>query len=113
LLSVTESGDFCKPYSPASLNLWCFSESLRDDGAIEVIRGGQGDRSQEVPGAVERRGAPAARSVDLLGKHPAQLLTEARILLKGDVSEAGEGWSDRAISSAPDTGIGRLAIHHR
>jgi hypothetical protein len=48
-----------------------------------------------------------------LGKHPAQLLTEARILLKGDVSEAGEGWSDRAISSAPDTGIGRLAIHHR
>ena len=32
------------------------------------------------------------------GKHPAQLLTKARILLKADVSEVGEGWSDSAIS---------------
>jgi hypothetical protein len=28
------------------------------------------------------------------------LLTRARILLKADVSEAGEGWSDSAISAA-------------
>jgi len=28
------------------------------------------------------------------GKHPAQSLTKARIFLKADVSEAGEGWSD-------------------
>jgi hypothetical protein len=42
------------------------------------------------------------------GKHPAQLLTEGRILLKGDVSEAGEGWSDREISSAPDTSINNV-----
>lgn len=34
------------------------------------------------------------------GKSPAQLLTRARILLKADVSEAGEGWSDSAISAA-------------
>ena len=34
------------------------------------------------------------------GKSPAQLLTKARILLKADVSEAGEGWSDSAISVA-------------
>jgi hypothetical protein len=27
------------------------------------------------------------------GKQSAQLLTKARILLKADVSEAGEGWS--------------------
>ena len=33
------------------------------------------------------------------GKSPAQLLTKARILLKADVSEAGEGWSDSAISA--------------
>jgi hypothetical protein len=39
------------------------------------------------------------------GKHPAQLLTKARILLKADVSEAGEGWSDSAISEALDTSI--------
>ena len=39
------------------------------------------------------------------GKHPAQSLTKARILLKADVSEAGEGWSDSAISAALDTSI--------
>jgi transposase len=35
----------------------------------------------------------------------AQLLTKARILLKADVSELGEGWSDSAIAAALDTGI--------
>jgi hypothetical protein len=34
------------------------------------------------------------------GKSPTQLLTRARILLKADVSEAGEGWSDSAIAAA-------------
>jgi hypothetical protein len=29
------------------------------------------------------------------GKHPARKLLEGRILLKADVSDAGEGWSDR------------------
>jgi hypothetical protein len=42
------------------------------------------------------------------GKHPAQLLTKARILLKADVSEAGEGWSDSAISEALDTSINNI-----
>ena len=39
------------------------------------------------------------------GKRSAQLLTKARILLKADVSDAGEGWSDSAISEALDTSI--------
>lgn len=39
------------------------------------------------------------------GKRPAQLLTKARILLKSDVSEAGEGWSDSRIAEALDTSI--------
>jgi hypothetical protein len=39
------------------------------------------------------------------GKRPAQLLTKARILLKADVSEAGEGWSDSRIAQALDTSI--------
>ena len=43
------------------------------------------------------------------GKHPARLLTKARILLKADVSEAGEGWSDSAISAALDTSINNIA----
>ncbi len=43
------------------------------------------------------------------GKSPAQLSTRARILLKADVSEAGEGWSDSAISAALDTSINNVA----
>ena len=34
------------------------------------------------------------------GKSPAQRLLKARILLKADVSEAGEGWSDSRIINA-------------
>src|SRR5438309_1432953 len=37
------------------------------------------------------------------------MLTRARILLKADVSEAGEGWSDRAISAALDTSVNNVA----
>jgi len=42
------------------------------------------------------------------GKRAAQLLTKARILLKADVSEAGEGWSDSRIAEALDTGIATI-----
>ncbi|MCI0600397.1 MAG: helix-turn-helix domain-containing protein [Beijerinckiaceae bacterium] len=37
------------------------------------------------------------------GKSPAQRLMKARILLKADVSEAGEGWSDSRIIEALET----------
>jgi hypothetical protein len=37
------------------------------------------------------------------GKRSAQLLTKARILLKADVSELGEGWSDSRIAAALDS----------
>src|SRR5271169_454721 len=37
------------------------------------------------------------------GKSPAQRLLKARILLKADVSEAGEGWSDSRIVRALET----------
>ena len=39
------------------------------------------------------------------GKRSAQLLTKARILLKADVSELGEAWSDSRIAAALDTSI--------
>lgn len=39
------------------------------------------------------------------GKRPAQLVTRARILLKADISEAGEGWSDSRIAEALDTSV--------
>lgn len=37
------------------------------------------------------------------GKHPAATILKARILLKADVSEAGDGWSDSRIVKALDT----------
>jgi len=37
------------------------------------------------------------------GKSPARRLLKARILLKADVSEAGEGWSDNRIIDALET----------
>ena len=43
------------------------------------------------------------------GKGSAQILTRARILLKADASEAGEGWSDSAISAALDTSVNNVA----
>ena len=39
------------------------------------------------------------------GKRSAKLLTKARILLKADVSDEGEGWSDSRIAAALDTSI--------
>jgi hypothetical protein len=35
-------------------------------------------------------------------------LTKARILLKADVSEAGEGWSDSGIAEALDTSVASI-----
>lgn len=42
------------------------------------------------------------------GKRSAQLLTKARILLKADVSEAGEGWSDSRIAEALNTSVANV-----
>jgi hypothetical protein len=86
------------------LNLTRFSESLSWQ-AMEVIRGRERDCRQEICCAVER-----ARLNDLIhkGKRSAQLLTKARILLKADVSEAGEGWSDSRIAEALDTSIANI-----
>jgi poly-gamma-glutamate capsule biosynthesis protein CapA/YwtB (metallophosphatase superfamily) len=47
------------------------------------------------------------------GKHPAQRLTKARILLKADAGEAGEGWSDSQIARALDTGLVTIARTRR
>jgi len=51
--------------------------------------------------------AERARLDELIrrGKGSARLMTKARILLKADASEAGEGWSDSRIAQALDTSI--------
>src|SRR2546430_14352292 len=41
------------------------------------------------------------------GKNPASRLLKARILLKADVSEMGEGWSDSRIMEALDARASR------
>lgn len=39
------------------------------------------------------------------GKHPARQILKARILLKADVSGAGEGWNDARIVQALETSL--------
>ena len=43
------------------------------------------------------------------GKHRAGQLVKARILLKADASDAGEGWSDSEIAAALDTSVNTVA----
>jgi len=43
------------------------------------------------------------------GKRPARQVLKARILLKADASDAGEGWSDSDIAEALDTSIDTVA----
>jgi transposase len=43
------------------------------------------------------------------GKHPARRLLKARILLKADASDAGEGWSDSQIAVALATSVDTVA----
>ena len=47
------------------------------------------------------------------GKRSAQLITKARILLKADTSEAGEGWTDREIAAALDTSVNTVGSARR
>jgi hypothetical protein len=43
------------------------------------------------------------------GKHPAQKLLKARILLKADASDGCEGWSDSQIAAALETSVDTVA----
>ena len=55
---------------------------------------------------VVRLGAEEREQLQALigkGKSPAKRLLKARILLKADISAAGEGWSDSRIIKALDT----------
>src|SRR6201982_1862913 len=76
---------------------------------MEVIRGRERDCRQEIRG-VRLDAEERDRLNELIrkGKRSAQLLTKARILLKADVSERGEGWSDSRIAAALDTSIATI-----
>jgi len=65
------------------------------------------------PDQVRIRGRHWARTLEAIvhkGTHPSAQVLKARILLKADMSEAGESWSDERIVAAFDTS---LATVHR
>jgi homeodomain-containing protein len=68
------------------------------DVLTEPIRGRQRDRRKAC--------REAQRDT---GKHPAQKLMKARILLKADAAEGGEALSDSQIATALDTSLATIA----
>jgi hypothetical protein len=67
--------------------------------------GYEGDFGKEVCRAAEREERERLEALVRKGKSPAQRMLKARILLKADVLEAGEGWSDSRIIKALDTSV--------
>ena len=59
--------------------------------------------------AVDRRGLEGLTALIHTGKHPAQKPLKARILLKADASDAGEGWSDSQIAAALESSVDTVA----
>ena len=79
---------------------------------MELIRGRDGYRGKYVVKlcAEERERLEA---IFKSGKRSAQLITKARILLKADTSDAGEGWADGEIAAALDTSVNAVGSARR
>src|SRR5437764_14086097 len=75
---------------------------------MEVIRGRERDAVKKYVVRLDAEERDRLKELIRKGKRSAQLLTKARILLKADVSDAGEGWSDSAIAAALDTSIANI-----
>src|SRR5258705_3497828 len=88
------------------------SESLSRQGSD----GGDSWPGKRLPSRNTWSGSTRRNAIDneliRKGKRSAQLLTKARILLKADVSDAGEGWSDSRIAAALDTSIANCRADH-
>ncbi|MGO9742375.1 MAG: IS630 family transposase [Roseiarcus sp.] len=69
-----------------------------------MIRGWEGYQLEKYVVRLSEEERGRLEDIVSKGKHAAHLATRARILLKADVSEAGEGWSDSRIAEALDTG---------
>ena len=78
-----------------------------------MIRGRDGYGRKDVHGEIEPRGAGQLEAMISSGKRSAQLITKARILLKADTSEAGEGWTDRQIAAALNTSVNTVGNARR
>ena len=76
---------------------------FRRDSSDGGEHGWKGYCGKEVCGTAGRGGTRELQALIRKGKSPAKRLLKARILLKADISEAGEGWSDSRIIKALDT----------
>src|SRR6201986_251515 len=73
---------------------------------VGATEGTMATRAKSVKRYVVRLRAEEREQLESLirkGRSPAKRLLKARILLKADVSEAGDGWSDSRIITALDT----------
>ena len=75
---------------------------------MEAIRGREKDCRQEIRGQAHAEERDRLNELIRKGKCSAQLLTKARVLLKADVSDAGEGWSDSRIAAVLDNSIATI-----
>src|ERR1017187_2063448 len=92
--------------SLASTNLKGFGDSLSSPLlAREVIMAAKEISVKKYVVRLSREERERLETLIRKGKSPAQRLLKARILLKADVSEAGEGWSDSRIIKALETSV--------
>ena len=82
-----------------------------NDGPLSIAIGAMEERMAARAASVKRyvvRLSAERRGLEAIihkGKSSAAWLLKARILLKADVSEAGEGWSDSRIVEALETSV--------
>src|ERR1017187_5125782 len=92
--------------SLASTNLKGFGDSLSSPLlAREAIMAAKEISVKKYVVRLSREERERLETLIRKGKSPAQRLLKARILLKADVSEAGEGWSDSRIIKALETSV--------
>src|SRR5258708_35809313 len=75
----------------------------------EGTHGQQRERSKEIHCDISDAEREKLNALIHSGKHPAQKLLKARILLKADASDGGEGWSDSEIAAALETSVATVA----
>jgi hypothetical protein len=86
----------------------CLSSSIWRIGCAGIAEGKSKlvePSTDEQESGVELIRYPLNDQRGFVPRRPAQLLAKARILLKADISQAGDGWSDSRIAEAPDTSI--------
>jgi hypothetical protein len=76
---------------------------------MERIRGQESDRRQKYVVTLSDDERDQLNAMIRRGKHPARQQLKARILLKADASDAGEGWSDSQIAAALATSVDTVA----